>query len=917
MSDVDSLTTTGPLGQALDEYLLCCAGGEPPEREAFLGRFPDLAPSLARALDSLECFREAAPRLRLAVRDVIPGLAACSGPTLPRQIGDYVLHSELGRGGMGVVYEAEQRSLKRRVAIKILPLVAAIDAVSLQRFRVEAQIAACLHHPHIVPIYAVGVEEGIHFYAMQLIDGCSAAEWLRQRRAVGRTSRASEETSSSRCMDTPGRDPGWHRRVAELGVQAADALAYAHLCGVIHRDIKPANLLIESSGKLLITDFGVAFHAKMADMPPTLTGDILGTMPYLSPEQALGQHDRVDSRSDVYSLGVSLYELLTGARPFSSEDRLELLREITCDDPPPPRKWDASIPVDLETVLLKCLAKQPGERYASAKALGEDLQRFLDGRPLLARRPHVWERIRKWERRNRRLVRFTAAMMLLGLLAGVSISVRWIWQSYEEARIQRAKAADIAALVMDAADKTDDFAVQLWHVGGTGEAQREYFRTTADLMRHLADAPEATEEARWRAARALWRLGAVHGRAMDVPAAVAAYEEAVQRGEALVGDFPHRREYRVELGNFRYQLSTALTARLAPGDRERARELTEQAWRELEELARERPDESPLREYLLQVRAAIADRRFADRDYRGAIAALDRLKQTNELLAERYPDHPASYIRLNSNWQMLGRSYMALEESKEAQRCLLEAVRCDQRLKVLPLAKPTDRDQTWSAQGVLGELLLDQGELLEAEKHLLEITQDIEPLAQSMKEATWFRAIGLYFGCLGKLYFITGRRARAAEAFEKCESLFQGWPPQSPEFPPWVWLLALSPRLGPADYPDMTRHVEQLETHHPQHPLRPLSEALITLRCGNAPQAIQLLQDQLAEVDDSRTRCRIMYLLAWAHAELDQLTEARRLHNLAESLRLDHKIHDSDVELLSAELSEMLIPRRAADTEAR
>jgi serine/threonine protein kinase len=320
------------------------------------------------------------------------------------QLGDFQLLRELGRGGMGIVYEAEQISLGRRVALKTLPFAGVLDSRQLQRFRNEARAAATLDHPHIVHVYAVGQDRGIHFYAMQLIAGQSLADYIAQRRAGNAPENplalggsplpadiARQPTvrlSKNSTVEADCSKSGF-QQVARWGVQAAEALEQAHQMGIVHRDVKPSNLLVNAEGKLWVTDFGLAMT--QADTGLTVTGDVLGTFRYMSPEQVLGRRHAIDHRTDVYSLGVTLYELLALQPAFPSADRAALIKQLEQDDPPPLRQVTNSIPAELETIVSKAMQKEPGARYATAQALADDLQRYLDDRPIVARRPSVWE----------------------------------------------------------------------------------------------------------------------------------------------------------------------------------------------------------------------------------------------------------------------------------------------------------------------------------------------------------------------------------------------------------------------------------------------------------------------------------------------------------------------------------------------
>ncbi|HLJ94867.1 MAG TPA: serine/threonine-protein kinase [Gemmataceae bacterium] len=449
------------LVEALDQYLAAIEAGEKPNRQAFLARHAEIAGALADCLDGLEALQAASSSGRATTAGV--SVAGMSGEWQPEApLGDFRIVRELGRGGMGVVYEAVQLSLGRKVALKVLPFAAALDTKQLQRFKNEAQAAAHLHHTNIVPVYAVGVERGVHFYAMQLIEGQNLAIVIGNMRGRAAPAGLSGASSAPRAEPTgpysplpspvgiPAAEtkptlraqlstqrsegsPEFYRSVARLALQVAEALDYAHGMGIIHRDIKPANLLVDDRGNVWVTDFGLAqFHA---DAGLTQTGDLVGTLRYMSPEQAGGPRTLIDQRTDVYSLGATLYELLTLRPIFDGTDRQTLLHQILYHEPPSPRSIDRSIPVELETIVLKAVGKAPSDRYTTARDLADDLSRFLEHKPIRARRATLSERARKWTRRHPSVV--VAAVALCALTAaGSLISLGMIRSAYEREKEQ-------------------------------------------------------------------------------------------------------------------------------------------------------------------------------------------------------------------------------------------------------------------------------------------------------------------------------------------------------------------------------------------------------------------------------------------------------------------------------------------------
>jgi serine/threonine protein kinase len=338
--------------------------------------------------------------------EVAGGRALGPAPTRGLRPGDcvdgYTIVRELARGGMGVVYVAHSRHLQRDVALKLL-LDDLADPRLMARFQAEAEVTARFNHPNVVGVHSCGHWEGRAYYAMDLVQGENFAQ--RSQRD----------------------GPLAPRAAAELGRTLAEALAHVHAQGVVHRDLKPENVLITPEGRVVLTDFGVA-RRSYAEQRLTTTGDMVGTLAFMPPEQASGELDRIGPRSDVYALGATLYALLSGQPPLGSGSLPVLVKRILLEDPQPLTQRVADFPPDLDAILLTCLAKNPSRRYASALALAEDLDRFLAGRPVEARPPSASERARRWADRHQRALAALAVGGLLVALAAGGLALFSVWR---------------------------------------------------------------------------------------------------------------------------------------------------------------------------------------------------------------------------------------------------------------------------------------------------------------------------------------------------------------------------------------------------------------------------------------------------------------------------------------------------------
>jgi WD40 repeat protein len=495
MSTSSSSSDRNPFEELAAEFLDRKRRGERPTLEEFCRCHPDLADEIRELFPILLRVEDLAGESSGAATG---GLPPCTGAHLER-LGDFRILREVGRGGMGVVYEAEQESLGRRVALKVLPDAALADRKHVLRFQREARAAARLHHTNIVPVFGVGRDDGHHYYVMQFIPGMGLdvvlAELRRLRRGMtgnlppasrtvshgpvsaaavaqailtGQFSLTEPEDGMPRPAHTvaatatgdpvqdaprdkpppPGSltgsstdllvhsdaDRPFFRSVARIGLQVAEALEYANRQGVLHRDVKPSNLLLDPQGNVWVADFGLAKATDTEDL--THSGDLVGTVRYMAPERFQG---KCDARSDVYALGLTLYELLALRPAYDTADRQALIRRVMSEPPERLRKFEPHLPRDLETIVEKAIAHEPAERYASAAALAEDLRQFLDDKPIKARRVGAAERLAKWARRRPAIAALASAL----LVAMVCLLGLGVW-SY--ARINRALAESQTAL---------------------------------------------------------------------------------------------------------------------------------------------------------------------------------------------------------------------------------------------------------------------------------------------------------------------------------------------------------------------------------------------------------------------------------------------------------------------------------------
>jgi hypothetical protein len=462
-----------------------------PDREVLLARHPDLADQLRAFFADYDRLDRQAADLRLSADPNRTTDLPTPAGDLPRvrYFGDYELLEVIARGGMGVVYKARQVSLNRLVALKMILAGALATPRDVARFRAEAEAAANLDHPHIVPIYEVGEHDGQQYYAMRYVEGTSLA---RRPRSEARTE-------------------------ARLVATIAGAMHYAHQRGILHRDVKPSNILVDAAGTPFVADFGLAKRVN-AERSLTESGALVGTPRYMAPEQAGARKD-LTVAVDVYSLGVVLYERLTGRTPFIGDTVLEILRQVRETEPPRPSFVIPELDRDLETICLKCLEKDPAKRYGSAEALASDLERWLRGEPIHARPVGSLERFTRWCRRNP-LVAGLAGAAAAALVVGTVISTYFAVQADRRASAERTERQGA---------QTAEESL---------EKQRDNFEREVALGVLSPLDPNGEEKLRQQELEAMWRLASTTSERLRLR-----FLEEALRTDATASQLRHRVEW--------------------------------------------------------------------------------------------------------------------------------------------------------------------------------------------------------------------------------------------------------------------------------------------------------------------------------------------------------------------------------------
>jgi serine/threonine-protein kinase len=595
----DRISDEDQVGALAEEYLARHRQGMQPSVESYAAAHPELADEIRRLFPALLMMEELKPASGDATGSFDGAAVVVRGARLER-LGDFRVLREVGRGGMGVVYEAEQESLGRRVALKVLTAHHLPDPAHLRRFEREARAAARLHHTNIVPVFGVGEQDGLHYYVMQFIQGLGLddviSELTRLRSgapvdgqaeapsphaltatAIARSLMTDHFVLAPRTGDDPSEaepaqaddsgkpavgssseialassglssgshpDARYFRSVARIGLQVARALEYAHSQGIFHRDVKPSNLLLDVQGTAWVADFGLAKAVESENL--THTGDIVGTVRYMAPERFRG---RCDARSDVYAVGLTLYEMLALRPAFEQTDRQELMRQVIEQEPLRLRKLNPAVPRDLETLVHRAIEKHPAGRYPTAAALAEELERFLDGRPIRARKASTLERCWKWARR-RPAVAALLVGLVLAVLTGLA-AVTWQWRAAVAARNDALVARNDALAARDEARQNFELARKavddyLSRVGqnpllkeqGLHELRQELLETALGYYRDFLRQQDDNPAVRADAAAAHERVGDILFELGRFGDALGSYDHAQALIEPLVRDRP-------------------------------------------------------------------------------------------------------------------------------------------------------------------------------------------------------------------------------------------------------------------------------------------------------------------------------------------------------------------------------------------
>jgi tetratricopeptide (TPR) repeat protein/predicted Ser/Thr protein kinase len=686
----------------LEAYLADLEAGRQPDPERVLAKHPHLADRLRRCLASLDVVGHVGRALT----------AESQAQAFPRLAG-YEILRELGRGGMGVVYEARQKGLNRVVALKVILAGEFASESDIRRFRAEAEAVGALDHPHIVPVYEVGEDRGRHYFSMKRIDGGSLAD----RR--------------NRLCDDP-------RSVAQLVAMIARAVDHAHQRGILHRDLKPSNILVDADGRPHITDFGLAKRVdRGGGDDATRTGALLGSPPYMAPEQVTGDKRAMTTATDVYGLGAILYTLLTGRPPFQGDSVVETLERVKAGNPDPPSGINRAIDADLEAICLKCLEQDPHRRYRSAAELADDLDRFLEDKPIRAKRPTHLERALRWTRRHTAIVGATMGILTVTVLA-LLINAVLVRREQRQTAAALKLAESRSRQARQAVDKMYTRVAEKWLVDQPGlrPLQREFLEDALAFYQEFAGQEDRDPEARIDQAAALRRVA-------DIEDALNRHEDierillrVVALLEALDDVAPNNPRCREELAAAHLKL--AWLHRI-DGRIKEAGLRYNQALETYQSLTTQYPGRWDYEDGKGRCLIGLAVARFDVSELDEAIRLCLQARDVYQSMQGNQETRSQSIKGLSQVYHYLGFCLLPAGRFSEAEPHLRKAVELSALILAESSTSPILKHEHASNVERLAEALKFQGKCIEAETSLRTAIGIQEPLAEQLPESTDFR----------------------------------------------------------------------------------------------------------------------------------------------------------------------------------
>jgi tetratricopeptide (TPR) repeat protein len=872
------------LDEVLGAYLAALDEGRAPEPAGLVASHPELADGLARFFAAEgRVTRWTAPLRTIAEAARGPRAEPAAAGT---RFGDYELLGEIGSGGMGVVYRARQRSLNRVVALKMIGAGRLSTAAERQRFRHEAETAARLDHPRIVPVYEVGEWGGdgagpaVPFFSMKLFEAGSLADGL-------------------------GRFAAEPAAAARLVAAIARAVHHAHQRGVLHRDLKPSNILLDAEGRPHVADFGLAkrtaAEGEAGEASLTVPGALVGTPGYMAPEQTVGQP--ATTATDVYGLGAVLYALLTGRPPFRAGSVLETLEQVRDREPEAPASHNPRADRDLQAVCLKCLAKRPEQRYGSAAALAEDLERWLGGRPIQARPVPAAARLWRWCRRNPALAGLSATAGVAVLVALTALAVgtwlTWRESDQKEAALQAEREERRRAEAKErlARRAVDDYmrVAEEWLASQPNmtETVREFLEKALAFYEELSrEQGEGADPAvRFRTAQALHFLARLRTQLGQRAEAEQAYRRQIGLLRDLVAEFPGERKYRFDLFHGYQCLGNVLGGKNQGSETE---EVYRAALVQIEQLGRDYPEEPNYRDALASVTVYLGGLLSAREDYEEAERLLRESLQIAEQLDRQYPDKrkpPHFAANAARSLAALGGIQAVTSRVGQAEDSYRRALSVWEQLAAAHAEEPEDpsyRQSALQCRFNLGSLYLDQEKWPAAQACFDQCLPAAERLVREYPKLPGHR---VYVGRVHvqRAYCLlgAGRRDEAGAAFERFVKVTEELIVDFKDRHDLKWYLV--EQLGTFPVPRLRAPRRAVELAEATSTLSPYPQGLgiAYYRAGRWQESIRELEKEGQTLHRDKLVARLF--LAMAHRQNGDKERARRLYDSTAAWMDRHK----------------------------